>query len=116
MKNRIAVHGRLEDKAPAEKKGSMLTKVCSAAVNGIEAYPVEVEVNAGWGETVIVNVVSVAPNTRSDSRTRIGSVPCSTLVRAQYPTQDREGKFRYFGCVRSKDVGVKRSCKPPLKP
>src|SRR5690242_464024 len=27
----------------------MLAKVCSAAVNGIEAYPVEVEVNAGWG-------------------------------------------------------------------
>jgi hypothetical protein len=25
----------------------MLAKVCSAAVNGIEAYPVEVEVNAG---------------------------------------------------------------------
>jgi hypothetical protein len=24
----------------------MLAKVCSAAVNGIEAYPVEVEVNA----------------------------------------------------------------------
>jgi len=27
----------------------MLAKVCSAAVNGIEAFPVEVEVNAGWG-------------------------------------------------------------------
>jgi hypothetical protein len=32
----------------------MLAKVCSAAVNGIEAYPVEVEVNSGWGETIIV--------------------------------------------------------------
>ena len=29
----------------------MLAKVCSAAVNGIEAYPVEVEVNAGYGDT-----------------------------------------------------------------
>jgi hypothetical protein len=28
----------------------MLAKVCSAAVNGIEAYPVEVEVNAGYGD------------------------------------------------------------------
>ena len=28
----------------------MLAKVCSAAINGIEAYPVEVEVNAGFGE------------------------------------------------------------------
>ena len=32
----------------------MLAKVCSAAVNGIEAYPVEVEVNAGFGDTIIV--------------------------------------------------------------
>jgi hypothetical protein len=28
----------------------MLAKVCSAAINGIEAYPVEVEVNAGFGD------------------------------------------------------------------
>src|SRR5436189_2860020 len=34
----------------------MLAKVCSAAVNGIEAYPVEVEVNAGWGDTKIIIV------------------------------------------------------------
>jgi magnesium chelatase family protein len=33
-----------------------LAKVCSAAVNGIEAYPVEVEVNAGYGDTLIVMV------------------------------------------------------------
>lgn len=34
----------------------MLAKVCSAAVNGIEAYPVEVEVNAGYGDTIIVMI------------------------------------------------------------
>ncbi len=34
----------------------MLAKVCSAAVNGVEAYPVEVEVNAGYGETRIIIV------------------------------------------------------------
>jgi hypothetical protein len=39
----------------------MLARVCSAAVNGIEAYPVEVEVNAGWGDTKIVFVVNVTP-------------------------------------------------------
>ena len=39
----------------------MLAKVRSAAVNGIEAYPVEVEVNAGWGETVIVLCATVPP-------------------------------------------------------
>jgi len=38
-----------------------LAKVCSAAVNGIEAYPVEVEVNAGYGDTVIVIIVNKTP-------------------------------------------------------
>jgi magnesium chelatase family protein len=38
------------------KMPRMLARVCSAAVNGIEAYPVEVEVNAGWGDTKIVIV------------------------------------------------------------
>jgi hypothetical protein len=36
----------------------MLAKVCSAAINGIEAYPVEVEVNAGRGDTVLVIVAN----------------------------------------------------------
>jgi hypothetical protein len=39
----------------------MLAKVCSAAVNGIEAYPVEVEVNAGFGDTLIVIGVNKTP-------------------------------------------------------
>ena len=34
----------------------MLSKVCSAAVNGIEAFPIEVEVNAGYGDTKIIIV------------------------------------------------------------
>jgi hypothetical protein len=39
----------------------MLAKVCSAAVNGIEAYPVEAEVNAGYGDPIIVIVVNNSP-------------------------------------------------------
>ena len=34
----------------------MLARVCSAAVNGIDAYPVEVEVDCGYGETFIALV------------------------------------------------------------
>ncbi len=48
----------------------MLAKVCSAAVNGIEAYPVEVEVNAGWGETVIV-VVGLPDTAVKESKDRV---------------------------------------------
>jgi hypothetical protein len=39
----------------------MLAKVCSAAVNGIEAYPVEVKVNAGFGDTLIVILSGILP-------------------------------------------------------
>jgi magnesium chelatase family protein len=48
----------------------MLARVCSAAVNGIEAYPVEVEVNAGWGDTLIV-IVGLPDTAVKESRDRV---------------------------------------------
>lgn len=48
----------------------MLAKVCSAAVNGIDAYPVEVEVNAGWGDTIIV-IVGLPDAAVKESRDRV---------------------------------------------
>src|SRR5258706_11799437 len=48
----------------------MLAKVCSAAVNGIEAYPVEVEVNAGFGHTIIV-IVGLPDAPVKESRHRV---------------------------------------------
>jgi magnesium chelatase family protein len=47
---------RIEVLAELPHNSRMLAKVCSAAVNGIEAYPIEVEVNAGWGDTKIIIV------------------------------------------------------------
>lgn len=38
------------------KLRSLLSRVCSAAVNGIDAYAVEVEINYGYGETFIALV------------------------------------------------------------
>ena len=49
---------------------AMLAKVCSAAVNGIEAYPVEVEVNAGYGDTIIV-IVGLPDTAVKESRDRV---------------------------------------------
>jgi hypothetical protein len=46
----------------------MLARVLSAAVNGIEAFPVEVEVNSGWGETIIVMIMSISPVSGSGGR------------------------------------------------
>jgi hypothetical protein len=40
----------------------MLAQVLSAAVNGIGAFPVEVEPNSGWGDTAIVPIMSFSPN------------------------------------------------------
>ncbi len=48
----------------------MLSKVCSAALTGIEAYPVEVEVNAGWGDTIIV-IVGLPDAAVKESRDRV---------------------------------------------
>jgi magnesium chelatase family protein len=50
----------------------MLAKVCSAAVNGIEAFPVEVEVNAGWGDTVVV-IVGLPDAAVKESRDRVST-------------------------------------------
>jgi len=48
----------------------MLARVCAAAVNGIEAYPVEVEVNAGWGDTLII-IVGLPDAAVKESRDRV---------------------------------------------
>jgi magnesium chelatase family protein len=48
----------------------MLAKVCSAAVNGIEAYPIEVEVNAGYGDTILV-IVGLPDTAVKESRDRV---------------------------------------------
>ena len=48
----------------------MLAKVCSAAVSGIEAYPVEVEVNAGYGDTILV-IVGLPDTAVKESRDRV---------------------------------------------
>ena len=48
----------------------MLAKVCSAAVQGIDAYPIEVEVNVGWGDTLIV-VVGLPDAAVKESKDRV---------------------------------------------
>jgi magnesium chelatase family protein len=48
----------------------MLARVLSAAVNGIEAFPVEVEVNSSWGDTIIV-IVGLPDAAVKESRDRV---------------------------------------------
>lgn len=50
----------------------MLAKVCSAAVSGIEAYPVEVEVNSGWGDSITV-IVGLPDAAVKESRDRVST-------------------------------------------
>ena len=56
----------------------MLAKVCSAAVHGIEAFPVEVEVDSGFGESYCVIVVNKTPN---PFRPSLHGEKCVTLAR-----------------------------------
>jgi hypothetical protein len=65
-KNRIDVRPRFDHNFP------MLAKVCSAALNGIEAYPVEVEVNAGYGDTLVV-IVGLPDAAVKESRDRVST-------------------------------------------
>jgi magnesium chelatase family protein len=50
----------------------MLAKVCSAALTGIDAYPVEVEVNAGYGDTLII-IVGLPDAAVKESRDRVST-------------------------------------------
>jgi magnesium chelatase family protein len=50
----------------------MLSKVCSAAVNGIDAYAVEVEVNVGYGDSLIV-VVGLPDAAVKESKDRVST-------------------------------------------
>jgi hypothetical protein len=45
----------------------MLARVLSAAANGIEAFPVEVEVNSGWGDAGVAMMMSISPVANSPS-------------------------------------------------
>jgi hypothetical protein len=45
----------------------MLARVLSAAVNGIEAFPVGAEVNSGWEDAAVAMTVTISPKkTHSD--------------------------------------------------
>lgn len=57
----------------------MLAKVRSAAVQGVEAQPIEVEVNAGFGDTQVV-IVGLPDAAVKESRDRVGTA----LVNAGY--------------------------------
>ena len=48
----------------------MLARVFSAAIQGIEAYPLEVEVNVGFGDTMIV-VVGLPDAAVKESKDRV---------------------------------------------
>jgi hypothetical protein len=85
---------------------TMLAKVCSAAINGIEAYPVEVEVNVGYGDTIIVIVVNrtpkpfCVPGDRSSSRssTHLARIHCANRTRHD---NRKGGKARRIGFAMS---------------
>ena len=48
----------------------MLAKVHSAAVLGIDSYPIEIEVNSGWGQPAVI-IVGLPDAAVKESRDRV---------------------------------------------
>ena len=71
----------------------MLAKVCSAALAGIDAYPVEVEVNAGYGETLIV-IVGLPDAAVKESRDRVTTALINSGYAFPDGTHDHQSRAR----------------------
>jgi magnesium chelatase family protein len=57
------------------------SKVYSAAVVGIDAFEVEIEVHAGWGNTDKIAVVGLPDTAIKESKDRVTSAICNSALR-----------------------------------
>ena len=74
---------RLHFRAGFGKMRRMLARVWSAAVNGIDAFPVEVEVSAGFGDTRIV-IVGLPDAAVRESQDRVTTALTSSGFKVSY--------------------------------
>ena len=59
----------------------MTSKIYSAAVVGVEAFEVEIEVHAGWGNTDKIAVVGLPDTAVKESKDRVTSAICNSGLR-----------------------------------
>ena len=59
----------------------MPSKVYSAAVVGVEAFEVEIEVHAGWGNSDKIAVVGLPDAAVKESKDRVTSAICNSALR-----------------------------------
>ena len=79
----------------------MLARGLSAAVNGIKAFPVEVEVNCRWGHTVIV-LSSGYPPQRSARRPALngsGMPRAGVVASVPFRVCGKEPRLRRTGLI-----------------
>src|ERR1700676_3843843 len=62
----------------------MTSKVYSAAVVGVEAFEVEIEVHAGWGNTEKIAVVGLPDTAVKESKDRVTSAISNSSFRWPY--------------------------------
>ena len=62
----------------------MPSKVYSAAVVGVEAFEVEIEVHAGWGNTDKIAVVGLPDTAVKESKDRVTSAISNSSLRWPY--------------------------------
>ena len=66
----------------------MPSKVYSAAVVGVEAFEVEIEVHAGWGNSDKIAVVGLPDTAVKESKDRVTSAICNSGLRWPYGKTD----------------------------
>jgi Mg-chelatase subunit ChlI-like protein len=62
----------------------MMSKVYSAAVVGVKAFEVEIEVHAGWGNTDKIAVVGLPDTAVKESKDRVTSAISNSAFRWPY--------------------------------
>jgi Subunit ChlI of Mg-chelatase len=73
----------------------MPSKVYSAAVVGVEAFEVEIEVHAGWGNTDKIAVVALPDTAVKESKDRVTSTICNSGLRWPYCRKENESPLTW---------------------
>jgi hypothetical protein len=89
-------------------------KVYSAAVVGVEAFEVEIEVHAGWGNTDKIAVVGLPDTAVKESKDRVTVSPWIWCTQSTVgPTPDRLNRISILARSKVSSMSNARSKSPP---
>jgi magnesium chelatase family protein len=93
----------------------MSSKVYSAAVVGVDAFEMEIEVHAGWGNTDKIAIVGLPDTAVKESKDRVTSAISNSAFRWPYgkritinlarPMSERKDQLRSADCPGHAEIG-----------